>query len=290
VTGVRFLRPGTIAEACEMKAAEPGAVALGGGTDVMVGLNFRRHRPPALLDLTGVAELGEWSRDGDRLRIGSGVSYARIIDEIGEMVPGLTAAARTVGSAPIRNRGTLGGNLGTASPAGDGLPPLVASGGEVEIVSVRGSRVVPVEAFCTGPKTTVLGPDELVAAVGVPVARGPQQFAKVGTRNAMVIAIAAVAAAIDIPGRTVGVAFGAAGPKPARARAAEDFAASALDWTGRTELEADVATRFGALVAEACTPIDDVRASAAYRRRAVAVLAARTLTWMWDDYRRGTCA
>jgi CO/xanthine dehydrogenase FAD-binding subunit len=125
--------------------------------------------------------------------------------------------------------------------------------------------------------------------VRVPAARGPQQFAKVGTRNAMVIAIAAVAAAIDVPGRTVGVAFGAAGPKPARARAAEAFAASALDWTGGTELEADVATRFGALVAEACTPIDDVRASAAYRRRAVAVLAARTLTWMWDDHRRGTC-
>ena len=147
---VRFLRPGGLAAACEMKAAEPGAVALAGGTDVMVQLNFARQSPPALLDISGVAELGEWSRDGDWLRIGAGVPYSRIIDDIGGLAPALTAAARTVGSAQIRNRGTLGGNLGTASPAGDGLPPLVATGSEVEIVSVRGVRTVPVEVFCTG--------------------------------------------------------------------------------------------------------------------------------------------
>nr|WP_233159685.1 FAD binding domain-containing protein [Pseudonocardia sp. MH-G8] len=285
----RFLRPGSLAEACEIRAAQPEAVPLAGGTDLMVQLNSRRERPAALLDLGRVAELTQWSRDGDGFRIGAGVPFTRIIDEIGEQLPALTAAARTVGSAQIRNRGTLGGNLGTGSPAGDGLPPLVATGGEVELVSVRGSRTVSVEEFCTGPKTTLLAPDELVAAVRVPAARGPQRFAKVGTRNAMVIAIAAVATALDVGNRAVRVAFGAAGPRPARARAAEEFAVAALDWDGGV-IGPEVANRFGALVAEACTPIDDVRASAAYRRRAVAVLAARSLSWTWNEYRRGTCA
>jgi CO/xanthine dehydrogenase FAD-binding subunit len=255
-----------------------------------VALNFRRQRPPALLDLGGVAELGSWSRDGAWLRIGAGVSYARIINEIGARAPALTAAARTVGSAQIRNRGTLGGNLGTASPAGDGLPPLVATGSEVEIVSVRGSRTVPVEDFCTGPKTTLLAPDELVAAVRVPARRGPQHFAKVGTRSAMAIAIAAVAASLDVPNQNVRVAFGAAGPRPARARDAEDFAAAALDWERGSAPGAAVAGRFGELVAQAASPIDDLRATAAYRRHAVAVLAARSLTWIWDEFRRDTCA
>ena len=286
----RFLRPSTVADACAMKAGEPGAVPIAGGTDVMVQLNFRKRIPPTLIDLTGVDELGRWHRDGDVLRIGAGMTYTRIIDEVAELAPALTAASRTVGSAQIRNRGTLGGNLGTASPAGDGLPPLVATGAEVEIISVRGGRTVPVESFCTGPKTTVLAPDELVAAVRVPVRRGPQRFAKVGTRSAMVIAVAAVATAVDAAARTVTVACGAVGPTPARARAAEEFSTTALDWDGGTPPTPEVTARFGELVAEACSPIDDLRASAAYRRRAVAVLAARTLTLVWSDFRRGTCA
>jgi CO/xanthine dehydrogenase FAD-binding subunit len=286
----RFLRPGSLAAACEMRATEPDAVPIAGGTDVMVQLNFRRERPAALLDLTGVPELRGWSRDEDRLRIGAGVPFSQIIDEIGTAASALSAAARTVGSSQIRNRGTLGGNLGTGSPAGDALPPLVATGSEVELVSVRGRRIVSVEEFCTGPKTTLLAADELVAAVHVPVGRGPQQFAKVGTRNAMVIAVAAVATAIDGPARGVGVAFGAAGPRPARARAAEEFAAAELDWDGGAAPLPEVTQRFGALVAEAANPIDDIRATAAYRRRAVAVLAARSLTWTWNEYRRDTCA
>jgi CO/xanthine dehydrogenase FAD-binding subunit len=286
---VRFLRPGSLAEACEIRATRPDAVALAGGTDLMVQLNFRRERPAALLDLTRVAELAQWSRDGEWFRIGAGVPFTRLIDELGEQVPALTAAARTIGSAQIRNRGTLGGNLATASPAGDALPPLVATGGEVELVSVRGSRTVPVEEFCTGPKTTLLAPDELVAAVRVPARRGPQRFAKVGARNAMVIAVAAVATAVDTGNRCVRVAFGAAGPRPARARRAEEFAATALDWD-RGVIGPEVAARFGALVAEACSPIDDVRATAAYRERAVAVLAARSLVWTWNEYRRDMCA
>ncbi|MHA6630067.1 FAD binding domain-containing protein [Pseudonocardia sichuanensis] len=286
---VRFLRPGSLAEACAMRAEQPDAVPLAGGTDLLVQLNLRRERPAALLDLSGVAELAEWSREGDGFRIGAGVSFTRIVGEIGEQVPALAAAARTIGSAQIRNRGTLGGNLGTASPAGDALPPLVATGGEVELVSVRGRRTVSVEEFCTGPKTSLLAPDELVAEVRVPVRRGPQHFAKVGPRNAMVIAVAAVATAVDAPGRAVRVAFGAAGPRPARARPAEEFAAAALDWD-RGPVEPGVAARFGALVAESCAPIDDVRATAAYRRRAVAVLAARSLTWTWNEYRRDMCA
>lgn len=283
---MRFLQPRTLAQACEMKAEDPDAVPLAGGTDVMVGLNFGRSAPGTLLDLTSVAELGHWNSDGAWLRIGAGVTYARIIAEIGPAAAGLTGAARTVGSPQIRNRATLAGNLGTASPAGDGLPPLLASGAAVELASVRGRRTVPVAEFFTGPKTSVRLPDELIVAAHLPRAVGPQQFSKVGPRNAMVIAVAAIATALDPDERRVGIGCGAVAPTPIRASAAEDYISAALDWTGSAPLERPVTARFGELVADACSPIDDVRGGARYRRHVVGVLAARSLTWIWDEYRR----
>src|SRR5687768_5151736 len=192
-----FLQPEDWEEALEARAAHPGALPLWGGTDVMVDLNFGRERPEAILDLTRVRELAEWQEDDGRLRIGAGVTYTRAISELGDRLPGLAMASRTVGSPQIRNRGTIGGNLGSSSPAGDALPPLYASGADVELASVRGSRRVPVEEFITGPKTNLLQPDELIAAVWMPVATGPQQFAKVGTRNAMVIAVCSFAVSLD---------------------------------------------------------------------------------------------
>jgi CO/xanthine dehydrogenase FAD-binding subunit len=283
----RFVRPSSLAEACETKAAEPGLLPVAGGTDVMVGLNSGRTQPVGLLDLRGVAELRRWWLDGESVRVGAGLTYTRIVDELATLAPALAMAARTVGSRQIRNRATLGGNLVTSSPAGDGLPPLVATGCDVELVSARGTRTVAVTDFFTGPKRNVLGPDELVAAVRVPVRRGPQQFSKVGPRNAMVIAVASVATALDAGARSVGVGIGAVAPVPLRAQEAGRFAAAELDWDGGAPIGSGVAARFGALVAGACAPIDDVRSTAAYRRHAVGVLAARSLSWTWDEYRRG---
>ena len=168
---MEFLQPPTWREALEMRAAQPDALPIWGGTDVMVELNFARKRPPALLDLTRVEPLARWSADDGRFRIGAGVPYTRVIRELGEALPGLAMAARTVGSPQIRNRGTIGGNLGSSSPAGDALPPLFAGGAEVELESVRGVRRMPVGEFIVGPKNNVLAADELIAAV-LDAARG----------------------------------------------------------------------------------------------------------------------
>src|ERR1700674_1123877 len=134
-----------------MKAAHPDALPIAGGTDVMVEINFDRHRPPAFLDLTRIAELSEWGMDDGLLRVGAGVTYTQLIDELGERLPGLAKASRTVGSPQIRNRGTVGGNLGSASPAGDAHPPLLASGASIELASVTGTRRLPARDFFIGP-------------------------------------------------------------------------------------------------------------------------------------------
>ena len=161
-------RPGTLAQALEIKAADPAAVPLAGGTDLMVAINFRHTRPAAVLDLTAIGELREWAQDDGRVRVGAGVTYTRLIDELGDLLPGLAIASRTVGSPQIRNRGTVGGNLATASPAGDGLPPLFTGDAVVELASVRGTRRVPVADFITGPKRNCMEPDELIAAFDLP--------------------------------------------------------------------------------------------------------------------------
>jgi CO/xanthine dehydrogenase FAD-binding subunit len=247
----------------------------------MVEMNFGRARPEAMLDLTRVEELTRWDRDDGELRVGSGVTYTRAIDELGDELPGLAIASRTVGSPQIRNRGTIGGNLGSSSPAGDALPPLYASNAQVEVASTRGARRIPIEDFITGPKRNVLEPDELIAAFHIPAARGGQQFAKIGTRNAMVIAVCSFAIALDDSLRTVGTCLGSAAPTPRRAHEAEQFIAPELDWDGRGPIDPRALARFGELVTQAASPIDDQRGSAAYRRHALSVLAQRTLKWAW---------
>ena len=278
---MEFLQPASWDEALEAKAAHPDALPLWGGTDVMVDINFGRARPATILDLTRVDELTRWDADNGSLRVGAGVTYTRAIEELEDRLPGLAIASRTVGSPQIRNRGTIGGNLGSSSPAGDALPPLYASGAEIELASTRGTRQLPIEDFITGPKRNLLEPDELIAAFHVAAARGGQQFSKVGTRNAMVIAVCSFALAIDDSARTVGTCLGSAAPTPRRARAAEEFIAAALDWDGRRPIAPEALRRFGELVAQAADPIDDQRGSAAYRRHALAVLARRSLTWAW---------
>jgi CO/xanthine dehydrogenase FAD-binding subunit len=253
--------PHTLGEALRIKADEPGAVPIEGGTDVMVDLNFDRARPDVLLDLNRVGELKGWSREDGTLRLGASLTYTEAMREpLAGLLPALAEASRTVGSPQIRNRGTIGGNLGTASPAGDALPPLLIEGAEVELASVRGTRRLAVRDFLTGPKQNALEPDELIAAVLVRPSGDPQTFMKIGPRNAMVIAVCSLALAADRERGELRAAYGSAGPVPALVTASLD------------EQET-----FPDRVAEAASPIDDVRGSARYRRHALRVLAARAL-------------
>ncbi|MCT9930165.1 FAD binding domain-containing protein [Planotetraspora sp. A-T 1434] len=279
-----FLRPLTWDEALAYKAGRPEATPIQGGTDVMVEINLDKGRPAALLDLNPISELTGWSAEGRTVRVGAGVTYSRLIGELGSLLPGLAQAARTVGSPQIRNRGTVAGNLGAASPAGDSHPPLLASGAVVEAESARGRRMIPIGEFYTGVKRNALAPDELIRAVHVPAATGPQYFSKIGTRNAMVIAVCSFAIALHPGERRIGTGIGSAAPTPRRAVAAEEFLAGELDWDGRSALDPGVARRFGELVAEAASPIDDVRGRADYRLHSLSVMARRALGWAWKDY------
>jgi len=299
---VDFIQPASWADALAVKSASPAALPVAGGTDVMVELNFDARRPAALLDLTRIAELADWDSEtgsspgggnggngAGRIRLGAAVTYARVIEELGGLLPGLAMAARTVGSPQIRNRGTVGGNLGAASPAGDCHPPLLAARAEIEAASVRGTRMIPAVDFYTGVKQNALQPDELIRAVWVTPPAGPQQFSKIGTRNAMVIAVAAFSLALHPDARTAGTGIGSAAPTPRRADDAERFLGAALDdaglWESRGELPETITSEFSRLVRQAASPIDDVRGTAAYRRHALGVMAARTLAWAWHDYR-----
>ena len=281
---MEFLQPATWKEALEMKAVHPDAVPIAGGTDVMVEINLDHRRPASVLDLTRIADLTAWAADDGMLRIGAGVTYTRLIDELGDRLPGLAIASRTVGSPQIRNRGTVGGNLGTASPAGDAHPPLLASDAIVELASASGTRRVPAREFFTGPKKNAMRADELIAAFLVAPATGPQQFSKVGTRNAMVIAVCSFALALDPTRHVVGTGIGSAGPTPLRAAEAERFAESELDWEGRRMPSEATLRRFGELVASAAKPIDDIRGTAGYRRHALGVMAQRCLRWALADW------
>jgi CO/xanthine dehydrogenase FAD-binding subunit len=281
---MEFLQPTSWSDALIAKAEHPAAVPIAGGTDVMVGFNFGQPPPAVLLDLTRITDLAVWSREGGVIDVGAGVTCARIVAELGADLPGLAAACRTVGSPQIRNRATVAGNLGTASPAGDAHPPLLAGGAVVVAESIRGSRHIPIDDFFLGVKRNALAPDELIRGVRVPVAAGPQHFAKVGTRNAMVIAVCSVAVSVDPTRRRIGVGIGSAAPTPVRAADAERLAATDLPWDGGGgQLDPELVREFGRLVARAAAPIDDVRGSAAYRRHALGVLARRTLTWAWTE-------
>jgi CO/xanthine dehydrogenase FAD-binding subunit len=255
---VDVLTPRSLDEALRLKAERPDALPIQGGTDVMVELNFDRARPPALLNLNEIAELRGWSSQNGTVWLGSGLTYAEAMERpLAEALPALAEAARTVGGPQIRNRGTIGGNLGTASPAGDALPPLLVCGAEVKIVSVRGERTVPLPEFLVGPKRNVLAEDELILGVSVDSTESRQTFMKVGPRNAMVIAVVSLAVCVDGELRA---AFGSAGPVATLVRA-----------------ELREADSFPQRVAEAASPIDDVRGTATYRRHALRILTRRAL-------------
>jgi CO/xanthine dehydrogenase FAD-binding subunit len=236
---VEVLTPGTLDEALRLKA----------------------ERPDAILNLEEVAELRGWSRENGAVRLGARLTYTEAMaPELAELLPALAEASRTVGSPQIRNRGTIGGNLGTASPAGDALPPLLVGRGEVEVASVHGERRIGLEEFLIGPKRNALAEDELVVAVRARPGEGRETFMKVGPRNAMVIAVCSLAVAVDEEAGEIRAAYGSAGPVPALVR-----------------VPLEERRRLPELVAEACRPIDDVRGTATYRRHALRVLAERGL-------------
>jgi CO/xanthine dehydrogenase FAD-binding subunit len=280
----------TLEEALEVKARRPEAVPIAGGTDIMVELNFDRHRPESIVDVSRVPELQRWSRDDGTLFLGAGVTYTRIMRELPEFAV-LTQASRTVGSPQIRNRATVGGNLGTSSPAGDALPVLAAYDAEILLVRAGNStRSVPWHQFLVGPKKNALQPEELILGARWSVVRGPGSFSKIGTRNAMVISMAGLCLVVDEDGRSVRVALGSVAPTIMRAPEAEAMAARAMHEAGAWDdpaatIPGSSIEDFGELVASAARPIDDVRGTAAYRRHACRVLARRALTWALDDRR-----
>jgi CO/xanthine dehydrogenase FAD-binding subunit len=284
---MEVLLPSTLAEALAMKAEHPEAVPIAGGTDVMVLVNADLLRPETFLDVSRLPELGTWRLEGDELFAGAGVTYARILRELPEM-RALAQASRAVGSPQIRNRGTLGGNLGTASPAGDSLPVLAVHDAQVLLASAVRERSVPLAEFLLGVKRTALESDELILGARWRVLGGPQSFAKVGTRNAMVISVASLCFALDPSTRTVGVAMGSVAPTVIRAPEAEGFLADALARAGAWDdpsapISAEDAEAFAERVAAAARPIDDIRGTAAYRRHAVHVLARRALARATDE-------
>lgn len=258
---MEVLTPWSLNEALRLKADRPNAVPIQGGTDVMVELNFDRARPAVLLNLNEVPELRGWSRDNGSLRLGAGLTYTEAMEPpLAEALPALAEAARTVGGPQIRNRGTIGGNLGTASPAGDALPPLLICDAVVETASLHGERATPLVEFLTGPKRNALAEDELITGVRVRAVAQAQTFMKVGPRNAMVISVVSLALAVDRERDEVRAAYGSAGPVPGLVRGP----------LGDRDA-------FPEKVAEAASPIDDVRGSAAYRRHALRVLTGRAL-------------
>ena len=256
---------------------------LAGGTDLMVDLNFGRKRPEHVVAIDRVPELAHLERNG-RVRMGAGVTYTRMLaEDVGSVA--LREAARTVGSPQIRNAGTLGGNIATSSPAGDTLPVLAALDAVVVLRSKQGERRLPFTEFMTGPKKNVRRVDEVVVGAEWDDAGPAQTFMKVGTRNAMVIAVAGLALVVDRSRRRVGVGLGSCGPTILRAPQAEAFAAAIFDahgWERHLTPSGAELGEFGRLVATAARPIDDVRGTAAYRRHVLAVMGARALARVWS--------
>lgn len=280
----------SLGEVLEALADDPTATLLAGGTDLMVEVNEGHRRFPGgddatVVALAGVPELISWTvdRTAGLLTIGAGVRWAEIEREpLLGLVPALAEAARTVGSPQIRHAGTVGGNLATCSPAGDGLPVLAALDATVQLVSAAGRRSMPVADFMVGVKRTALEPGELIESVEVPLLDGWQGYSKVGVRNAMVIATASACVATDHPSRSVRIALGSVAPTVIRCPDAEAAAVAAVDWE-RGSISVDDAARAGELAATVSRPIDDHRSTAAYRRHAVGVMVARLLQRAFPD-------
>ena len=266
--------PTTLAEATQLLAINPDAHLLTGGTDMMVEVNFNHRHPETVIALRNIPEIQQWSVDAASgiVHIGSSVPYATMEHgELAQALPALAEAARTVGSPQIRAAGSIGGNLGTCSPAGDSLPVLSALDAVVHLRSDTSSRSVSFAEFMVGPKKNSRMANEIITGVSIPMTNGWQGYAKVGVRNAMVISVASVCLAIH-DGK-VRVALGSVGPTIIRCTESEAW----INSVGLENVNQSIAKEFGEHVRTESRPIDDHRSTAEYRRHAVGVLAARLL-------------
>ena len=272
--------PLTIREALDALKTTPDARLIQGGTDMMVEINFNHLKPDNVIALRRVQELRAWKKNANgTVTIGAGVPYQEMeMGELKQLLPALAEAARTVGSPQIRAAGTLGGNLGTCSPAGDGLPVLFALDAIVHLRSVEASRDLSIHEFMLGVKRNAKASNEIITSVTVPLLDGWQGYAKVGVRNAMVISVASSCLAIDKPSNSVRIALGAVGPTIIRCRDAELWLSGQFDFSTTSAIDTAVAKEFGRRVALESKPIDDHRSTAEYRRHAVGVLAQRLIT------------
>jgi CO/xanthine dehydrogenase FAD-binding subunit len=278
---VPVLIPRNVDELVEVFQNHPSAKLLAGGTDFMVEVNLHGRKPDTMISLRQVKELSEWSvrPSQARITIGAGVPYAEMeVGEIARLVPALAQAARTVGSPQIRAAGTLGGNLGTCSPAGDSLPVLAALNATIHVIGPEGNRDIDFVDFMVGVKKNCLQPSEFVHSVSMPIVDGWQGYAKVGTRNAMVISTASACLVRDSDEGFVSIALGSVGPTIIRAHNAEAWLMKTTSLRAGAQLEASVAQEFGRRVSLESRPIDDHRSTADYRRHAIGVLAQRLLT------------
>lgn len=266
--------PSSLAEATHLLSNNPSAHLLTGGTDLMVEVNFNHRHPETVISLRKVPEFQQWNVDNitGLVHIGSSVPYAMMEHgELAQALPALAEAARTVGSPQIRAAGSLGGNLGTCSPAGDSLPVLAALDAVIHLQSETASRTVAFADFMVGPKKTSRLPNEIISGVTIPLINGWQGYAKVGVRNAMVISIASVCLAIH--DGNVRVALGSVGPTIIRGSESEAW----INSVGLENVDLSVAKEFGERVRAESRPINDHRSTAEYRRHAVGVLATRLL-------------
>ena len=261
-----LVRPRTVREALRLLADEP-LTPIAGCTDVYVGLQFGTVAATRFVDLWGLDELRGIRRAGSGLRIGALTTYTEIIRSrlVQAQVPMLVAAAREIGGRQIQNRGTIGGNLANASPAGDTLPVLAAAGARIVLGGTGQERAVPMADFYTGYRASVRRPDELIVAVEIPRLKGRQWWRKVGTRRAQAISKVMMA---GVRGEVVRLAVGAVGPTVVTATGASQVLS-----TGGS-----LAAAQAALDAE-ISPIDDLRSTQEYRR----VVARNLLAEFWSD-------
>ncbi len=274
-----YVAPASLQEALEVLARHgEKARALAGGTDLFLRMERGGWAPEVVVDLKGLPGLADIRYDASRgLSLGALASHAAVAAHpvVREKYPALAQGAGWVGGPQMRNRGTVGGNLCNASPAADTAAPLIALDARVRLVGARGERTLPLEEFFTGPGKTVLGPGEILAEVLVPApaARSGGDYQR-RTRTAMDIAVVGAAAVVALDGgatcRGVRIALASVAPTPLRAKAAEAVLRGKDLTPGRIAEAARVA-------AAGARPIDDVRATAAYRRAVVEVLTRRAL-------------
>lgn len=269
--------PRRLQDALAFRRDNPAALVITGGTDLMVEVNFNRRKPQDVLSLARVDELRHIDTSSTSfVRIGAAVPWAEMErGQLARLLPALAEAARTVGSPQIRQAGTLGGNLGTCSPAGDGLPVLGALDASIVLSSFAGERSVPFSQFMIGPKKNVLRPDELIVAVDVPLTSAWQGYSKVGVRNAMVISVASACLAVSNDNSSVTIALGAVGPTIIRCGETEAWLNDQGSNVRSLLADAQLRAELGQRAASEARPISDHRSTADYRRHAIGVIVSR---------------